>query len=109
MLLETCRYKVVDGKVTTKMFGMGSDGWDIDPGWHHDPKAAKVAYYVVETPLATEPAEREQPEENLVKISRFAQKLADELCIDASKVVGTGKGGSITKDDVTEFYNNLEA
>ena len=43
MLLETCRYKVVDGEVTTKMFGMGSGGWDIEPGWHHSPKDAKAA------------------------------------------------------------------
>lgn len=43
MLLETCRYKVVDGKVTTKMFGMNKDGWDIEPGWHHSPKDAKAA------------------------------------------------------------------
>lgn len=43
MLLETCRYKLEDGQVITKMFGMGDDGWDIEPGWYHDPKAAKAA------------------------------------------------------------------
>ena len=43
MLLETCRYKFENGKVITKMFGMGSDGWDIEPGWHHSPKDAKAA------------------------------------------------------------------
>ena len=43
MLLETCRYKFVDGKVTTKMFGMKNGEWDIDEGWHHSPKDAKAA------------------------------------------------------------------
>lgn len=43
MLLETCRYKVVDGKVETKMFGMKEGDWDIEPGWHHSPKDAKAA------------------------------------------------------------------
>ena len=43
MLLETCRYQFVDGKVTTKMFGMKGNDWDLDPGWHHSPKDAKAA------------------------------------------------------------------
>ena len=43
MRLETCRYKVEDGKIITKMFGMGDKDWDIEPGWHHDPRAAKAA------------------------------------------------------------------
>lgn len=50
MLLETCRYKLVDGKVITKMFGMKDGDWDIDPGWHHSPKDAKAA---AETPKVT--------------------------------------------------------
>jgi hypothetical protein len=43
MLLETCRYRFVDGKVKTRMFGMGLDDWDIEPGWYHSPKDAKAA------------------------------------------------------------------
>ena len=57
MLLETCRYKVVDGKVITKMFGMGSGGWDIDPGWHHSPKDAKAAVEIW-TPVVIEPTKK---------------------------------------------------
>jgi len=43
MVLETCRYRFVDGKVITKLFGMKDGDWDIDPGWHHSPKDAKKA------------------------------------------------------------------
>ncbi len=43
MLLETCRYRLVDGKIETKMFPMGVDDWDIEPGWCHDKKTAKAA------------------------------------------------------------------
>ena len=43
MILETCRYKLVDGKIITKMFGMKGADWDIEPGWHHSPKDAKAA------------------------------------------------------------------
>ena len=43
MLLETCRYQLIDGKIVTKMFGMKNGDWDIEPGWHHSPKDAKAA------------------------------------------------------------------
>lgn len=43
MKLETCRYKLVDGKVITKMFGMKNGEWDIEKGWCHSPKDAKAA------------------------------------------------------------------
>lgn len=43
MLLETCRYKFVDGKVITKMFGMKDGKWDIEKGWQHSPKDAIAA------------------------------------------------------------------
>lgn len=43
MLLETCRYRFVDGKVITKLFGMKGNDWDIEDGWHHSPKDAKKA------------------------------------------------------------------
>lgn len=43
MLLETCRYKLVDGKIVTKMFRMRGNDWDIEPGWYHDKQAAKAA------------------------------------------------------------------
>lgn len=43
MLLETCRYRFVDGKVITKMFGMKGNDWDIESGWYHSPKDAKAA------------------------------------------------------------------
>ena len=44
--LETCRYKLENGTIITKMFSMGGDGWDIDDGWHESPKAAKAAVEV---------------------------------------------------------------
>ena len=43
MLLETCRYKLIDGKIVTKMFGMKNGDWDIEKGWCHSPKDAKAA------------------------------------------------------------------
>lgn len=43
MVLETCRYKFVNGQLITKMFGMKDGDWDIEPGWCHDKKEAKAA------------------------------------------------------------------
>lgn len=104
MLLETCRYRLVDGKVTTKMFGMKGNDWDIDEGWHHSPKDAKAAYYTDEVPPTVEPFTSQAAAEP-AKASRFARKLADELEVDIDKVTGTGKNGVITKDDITNHYN----
>ena len=103
MLLETCRYQLVDGKVITKMFGMKGNDWDIDEGWHHSPKDAKAA---AENPKITIiSATVELVDNEPVKASRFARKLAVELEIDINKVTGTGKNGVITKDDITNHYN----
>jgi hypothetical protein len=52
MLLETCRYQFVDGKVITKMFGMKGNDWDIEKGWHHSPKDAKAAVKKTRKPRA---------------------------------------------------------
>jgi pyruvate dehydrogenase E2 component (dihydrolipoamide acetyltransferase) len=103
MLLETCRYRFVDGKVITKMFGMKGNDWDIDEGWHHSPKDAKADHeqalkqgaYTIDI----------SKDDETVKASRFARKLADELEIDINEVIGTGKNGIITKDDITNHYN----
>ena len=32
-----------NGKMATKMFSMGANGWDIEDGWYESPKAAKAA------------------------------------------------------------------
>jgi len=57
-MLETCRYRFVNGKVATKMFGMKGADWDIDPGWCHSPKDARAA---AENPQP-EPEPELQPE-----------------------------------------------
>jgi len=85
------------------MFGMKDGDWDIEPGWHHDPKAAKAACEPKEAVIQATPELAQE-----IKISRFARKLADDLDVDVSKVVGTGNNGTITKDDITNHYN-LEA
>ncbi len=36
-----------------------------------------------------------------------ARKLIEEHSIDASKVIGTGKGGRITKEDVVNYQSNI--
>lgn len=105
MLLETCRYKFVGGKVITKMFGMKGNDWDIEAGWCHSPKDAIAA---IDKPT-TLSAIKEAVEVETVKASRFARVLADDLQVDLSKVTGTGKDGVITKDDITNYYNSLEA
>lgn len=103
MLLETCRYRVVDGKVITKMFDMKGSAWDIDPGWHHSPKDAKAAAAQPEPDPVTVPDSTDEPK--AVIASRFARKLADDLSIDINEVTGTGKNGLISKDDITNHYN----
>lgn len=104
MLLETCRYKLVDGKVITKMFGMKDGEWDIDEGWRHDKKEAMAA-----APKVTTNSLGSDITDVPVTISRFARKLAEELDIDTSKVTGTGKDGSVSKEDIVNYYNSLES
>jgi len=103
MVLETCRYRLVNGKVITKLFGMKGNDWDIEPGWHHSPKDAKKA--ATEQAPETVIAQVTDDKSKAVKVSRFARKLADDLEIDVNKVTGTGKKGVITKDDITNHYN----
>lgn len=107
MLLETCRYKIVDGKLITKMFGMKGGEWDIDEGWCHDKKAAKAAAANPKVTLLS--FEAELVDNTTVKASRFARKLAEELNLDVNMITGTGIDGAITKDDVTNHYNSLES
>lgn len=107
MLLETCRYQFVDGKVVTKMFGMKGHDWDIEPGWYHDKKEAKAAALEPNDP-ELETGSVPNSNDQLVKISHFARKLADDLGINVNEVTGTGTEGAITKDDITNHYN-LEA
>lgn len=98
MLLETCRYKLVNGQVITKMFGMKNGEWDIDEGWCHDKKEAMSG--------TTEPKLVNKKE---YRASRFALKLAGELNVDITKVTGTGTNGAVSKDDIVNYYNSLES
>lgn len=43
-----------------------------------------------------------------VRASPVARRLADEMGIDLSQIIGTGPGGRITKDDVTGFEAPVE-
>jgi pyruvate/2-oxoglutarate dehydrogenase complex dihydrolipoamide acyltransferase (E2) component len=101
-MTQTCRYKIVDGKLTTRMFGMVNNEWDIEPGWCHDKKEAAAA--------VKSPAPKVKPVDKVeVKATPFAKKLAESLRIDITQVKGTGKDGAISKDDVTNHYNKLES
>ena len=59
---------------------------------------------VESTAPATDQAEEHASVENTdILVNPAAKKLADERAIDLSQVVGTGKGGRITKEDVVNF------
>ncbi len=57
------------------------------------------------------PVEAERPAvaEGRVKASPLARRIAEELGIDLAKVVGTGEGGRITKEDVLGYAEGLKA
>ncbi|MCY4130961.1 MAG: dihydrolipoamide acetyltransferase family protein [Gammaproteobacteria bacterium] len=50
---------------------------------------------------ATKVVSEEKPSTTRVKASPAARRLAEELNVDLSQIEGTGPGGRITKDDVT--------
>ena len=56
-------------------------------------------------PTATKDDTKKQVAEDItdILVNPAAKKLADERAIDLSQVVGTGKGGRITKEDVVNF------
>lgn len=57
----------------------------------------------IETSLTTEQDEGEQQKK--IKASPLAKKLAQEAGLDLGVIPGTGPGGRITKDDVTNYLN----
>lgn len=76
MLLETCRYRFVDGKVETRLFGMKDGDWDIDPGWHHSPKDAKAAAEAPVTVISAEvTSEKVKPAKKIDGRSKEAREL----------------------------------
>ena len=65
---------------------------------------AKIEEGAVEAVVASEePASQSTPEPNDLLVNPAAKKLAVERGIDLSQVVGSGKGGRITKEDVVNF------
>ena len=60
----------------------------------HEPPPYAEAAPAAETPEAAAPIDGE------VRASPVARRLADEMGIDLTKIVGTGPGGRIVKDDV---------
>lgn len=72
-------------------------------------KVAKVA----ETPKAEATPPKETVDtvggEERIKISPVARKLAEEHVIDITKIVGTGPGGRITREDVEKAIATKEA
>jgi pyruvate dehydrogenase E2 component (dihydrolipoamide acetyltransferase) len=76
------------------------------------PMAVKTSAVSVPTPVpvaapSVEAAARDGGER--LKISPIARKLADELGLDASTILGTGPGGRITKDDVLRVAEAAKA
>ena len=57
------------------------------------------------TPTAAKDDTKKEVAEDItdILVNPAAKKLADERAIDLSQVVGTGKGGRITKEDVVNF------
>ena len=54
-------------------------------------------------PVAESAADAAEPTESGGLINPAAKKLAEERGIDVNQIVGTGKGGRITKEDVVNF------
>ena len=63
----------------------------------------------VTAPKVSENKTEEKPTSDRVKVSPVAKKLADEKGIDLANVTGTGPGGRITREDITNFKGTDEA
>ncbi len=67
------------------------------------PSATQAAATVGSTPSATSAAAVAGVHDDDVRATPLARKVADELHVDLSKVVGTGAGGRIREQDVIAF------